>query len=248
MAIDTRLAMKGGREPTRGLAQQGRVSVGLARAHEADLVLFGWPKADTDALEANVAALEVRAAQRKDERSGARGATSTERAALDAAKVFKRRLAGALPRATRQTKTGVTQADFVAGATIGRSTSKMSDWLSKVRPAVARLDAELAPFFGGKVASAELDAVKAALDGADTTQELAVAALPEQTQQVYELQGRVLEAIEDLNRAGRTAFEGQAEVAAKFNKDILLRARKAAGGGEEPEEPEGGPDPEKKPT
>ena len=34
-------------------------------------------------------------------------------------------------------------------------------------------------------------------------------------------------AIEDLNRAGKMAFDGDAVQIARFNKDILLRARKA---------------------
>ena len=39
--------------------------------------------------------------------------------------------------------------------------------------------------------------------------------------------GKVLEQIEDLNRAGKNAFDGDAATRGKFNKDILLRARKA---------------------
>jgi len=38
--------------------------------------------------------------------------------------------------------------------------------------------------------------------------------------------GKVLEQIEDLNRAGKSAFDGDAATRGKFNKDILLRARK----------------------
>jgi hypothetical protein len=58
-----------------------------------------------------------------------------------------------------------------------------------------------------------------------------ISALPVATQQVYEAKGRVLEQIEDLNRAGRTAFDGNAAMMAKFNKDVLNRARKARKGG-----------------
>ena len=36
----------------------------------------------------------------------------------------------------------------------------------------------------------------------------------------------MLEQIEDLNRAGKIAFDGDAATRGKFNKDILLRARK----------------------
>jgi hypothetical protein len=41
-----------------------------------------------------------------------------------------------------------------------------------------------------------------------------------------EVKGRVFQQIEDLNRAARSAFYKQLEIGGKFNKDILLRARK----------------------
>jgi len=82
-----------------------------------------------------------------------------------------------------------------------------------------------------------LDAVKDALDKADTTQELARKDAPGETLALYEVMGKVLEQIEDLNRAGKSAFDGDAATRAKFNKDILLRSRKEQAkkkGGEAP--------------
>lgn len=60
--------------------------------------------------------------------------------------------------------------------------------------------------------------------------------MPAETLAVYEKKGRLLEQIEDLNRAGKSVFDGQADKIALFNKDILMRARKtkAKKEGEEP--------------
>lgn len=48
----------------------------------------------------------------------------------------------------------------------------------------------------------------------------------ETVQALHEAMGRVLEDIEDLIRAGKSAFDGKATMAAKFNKDLILRARR----------------------
>ncbi len=50
---------------------------------------------------------------------------------------------------------------------------------------------------------------------------------PGETLALYAVMGKVLEQIEDLNRAGKIASDGDAATRGKFNKDILLRARKA---------------------
>jgi len=55
--------------------------------------------------------------------------------------------------------------------------------------------------------------------------------VPEDKIEIFGAKGRVLEMIEDLNRAGRIAFEGQAETVGKFNKDVLLRARRQRSSG-----------------
>jgi hypothetical protein len=50
--------------------------------------------------------------------------------------------------------------------------------------------------------------------------------LPADTEKLYETKGRVLEWIEDVNRAGKSAFDGDAARVAVWNKDVLMRARK----------------------
>lgn len=113
------------------------------------------------------------------------------------------------------------------GEVLGRSTPKISKYLAAIRPGVETLDLALQSHFKGQKATVELDAVKDALGHADTAQELACKNAPLNTLALYEVMGKVLEQIEDLNRAGKSAFDGDAATRGKFNKDILLRARKA---------------------
>ena len=156
-------------------------------------------------------------------------ATAAEAQAIDAAKSFLRRLRNALPRALRESPgSGVTASAFEVGDSLQRSTPKISKHLAAIRPAVVKLDPALTKHFNGQLASVLLDQVKAALDDADTTQEVTRKNAPVQTQALYEHMGRVLEQIEDLNRAGKSAFDGDSTMQGKFNKDILLRGRKTA--------------------
>lgn len=84
-------------------------------------------------------------------------------------------------------------------------------------------------------AVAELDAIKADLDAAQTAQERGLDELPEATALIYEKKGRLLGLIEDLNAAGRTVHEGNALLGARYNKDLLLAARRTRS--KKPEQP-----------
>src|SRR5690606_31587801 len=120
----------------------------------------------------------------------------------------------------------VSHESFATMGTLGRSPALIAAYLTRITPAVERLDAELAPFFGGARPAEILADVRTRLVEANTEQELQLASLPVETLRVYEAKGRLLEDIEDLNRAGRSAFDGNAEMAAPFNKDLILRERK----------------------
>lgn len=227
MTVDTRLVNKGKNEPRDGLAQQGKVHIELAKQHASALADNGWSGADTDELAANVTKLEQAASTQAAAYDHAGHSSTDESQAVDDAKAYLRKLRNALPRALRETPgLAVTDASFHAGETLGRSTPKISRHLAAIRPAVETLDAALKPHFKGEPASALLDKVKSALDKADATQEAARTDAPGATLALYEVMGKVVEQIEDLNRAGKSAFDGDAATRAKFNKDILLRARK----------------------
>jgi len=72
---------------------------------------------------------------------------------------------------------------------------------------------------------------------ADLNQEQARKDLPQETLALLELKGRVLDLVEELNGVARIAFEGQAELRAKFNKDLLHPRRRRALAGETPVAP-----------
>lgn len=63
-----------------------------------------------------------------------------------------------------------------------------------------------------------------------------MASLPVDTQKVYAAKGRGVELVEELNAVAKNAFEGDAALIGQFNKDVLLRARKAQAAAEEQEE------------
>jgi hypothetical protein len=178
---------------------------------------------------------------RREPRSHREHSSSGESEAIDRAKAYIRKLRNALPRALREAPAlGVVAASFHAGEGLGRSTPKIAKYLAAIRPAVVTLDAALMTHFKSETASKLLDAVKDALDKADTTQELARKDAPGETLALYEVMGKVLDQIEDLNRAGKSAFDGEAVTRAKFNKDILLRARKEQAKKKVEEAPKGG--------
>lgn len=234
--IDQRLARKGKGQPRKAVLQQARVLQALAVEHKAELADHGWDDADSLQFANHIAAAESAAGGRADVSNDADAKTKGEQAAIDGVKVFLRRLRLALPRVLRaNVASGVTAASFALDEPLRRSTPKTVAYLIRIRPAVEKLDEPLKKHFGGAKASAELDAVKAALEKADTDQESAQAAGPVETQVLNEAIGRLLEDIEDVIRAGKSAFDGQATVAAKFNKDLILRARRRKkDGGEEP--------------
>lgn len=224
--VDQRLVKKGMREPRDGLVQQARVQIALARQYEDRLHLVGWTRADTETMRTCLGILDTEMAKQADERGLSRQATREEGERIDEAKTFIRRLRYALPRVLREEKVdGVSEESFATGGRLSRSTPKIVAYLTRIAPAVARLDAQLAPAFGGKAPSRLLLEVKSKLEAADTLQEMSVASLPQDTARVYEAKGRLLEMIEDLNRAGKSAFDGEAIIAALFNKDLVLRAR-----------------------
>lgn len=225
MTIDQRLARKGKGQPRLALLQQARILHALAVEHKDVLAEHGWDANDTTKLNDDTTGLEQLLGGRADVANEAEQSTKAEHAALDAVKGYLRRLRLALPRVLRDNSLGISMDTFAVPDSMRRSTPRIIGYLVRIRPAVEKLDGALLKYFGGKKASEELDVVKAALEKADTDQETAVASGPVETLALYEAMGRLLEDIEDVIRSGKSAFDGQAVVAAQFNKDLILRAR-----------------------
>lgn len=221
MTMDTRHVARGKSEPLEGLVQQGKAHVALAKQYAEALIESGWSEEDTSALEREVTLLEVMAGKQASD------VVEADSSAVVEAKAFVRRLRNALPRALRETKaSGVSAETFDAGGALGRESSKIASYLEKIRPSVEAIDAELRRHFGGKSAVELLDHARRALSSKGAPEGDGQKELPKETVELLSAKGRVLEMIDDLNRAGRIAFEGQAETVGKFNKDLLLRAHR----------------------
>lgn len=225
MAIDMHLADLGQRYPLGGLVQQGRVSGALANQYGTELATVGFTVAQGQAIVATVAELDTDMSRRAEARDQQKLKTVDEKTALAEAKAFKRTLDLKLRRYFRTPGPKPVPADaFHAGGTLGKSTTKVSQYLSSIREKLVLIDEAIKPFYGGESAVAKLDAVKLDLDSAQTTQELGKLNLPEDTLEVCELKGRLYQLLAELVDAGRDVFDGQAELSAKFNKDLLLAA------------------------
>lgn len=238
--MDSKLAKKGRNEPRAGIVAEGTAHVGLGEQHAAELAAAGWPEAQTAFLKVQVTKLEDDGAARAEAQDASRAATDTEHAAIDEAKRVIRRLRNALPIALRGAPDNLTADAFVSGK-LYRTTKRIRAYLGDIRPSVEKLDAALGPFFEsaypGLKPSEVVERARKALEDADQQQEVGLKDLPTKTRALYELKGLVLQLIEDMNRVARIAFDGNAAALGKFNKDILLRARKKQAAGE-PELPE----------
>lgn len=228
MAVDEKLVRKGIDEPRDGLVEQGKASAELAKRNEAELAKTNWPAEKTQALLAGVAELESDVAKQVEARREAESAGGAKEIAIDRSKGFIRILRLALPECLQTTAvTGITMKSFaVDGGALRRSPRKISAYLLKIRPHVEALDEDLKPYFDNVAPSTLLDACKTELDVSNAVRKVEVAEIPEATAKIYERKGFVLQMIENLNRAGLRAFDGNAEKSAQFNKDLLLAARK----------------------
>jgi len=228
MAVDMALAKKGQKEPRLGIAEQLAVLIALATRFAVKLAEYDWPAEKTQELTAVKAKLESKMAEQAEAKDGKRSAGAAQAGALSKAKALKRNLDRAVRRVFRAEKNlPVNPEAFEVGRRVGDSVPVLLGWFVKVAPAVTALAPKLLKKMGGVEPVAALEAMRAELEKADVKQETSLSALPAETLEVYEAKGRALELIADLIDTAHSAFDDDAAVAAQFNKDIVVRARKA---------------------
>lgn len=234
MALDEELVAKGKKEPLEGLKAQGRVHLELIAAH-AELKDHGWTDDGTKGLTADVATISSVEASRSDAQDSARAATLGQEKAIDDAKRFIASLRNVQAPVLRKAKKAgvVIEKQMLWSGTLSRSVPAIASYLTTVQPTVKRLDAFFKPYVK-VVASDRIGELRKQLEAADSKQESAASSTPEITAKIYEAKGRVLEAIEELNGIAKNAFAGNAAVIGKFNKDLLLRARRERAAKEAP--------------
>ena len=229
VSIDPKFVQQGIRLPRAALVEQGLVSEGLAKEFFSSLVKFGWSDAQAKLLRADLDLLQTAEATQADQRSESGAAHAGELSAKVQAKAFIRKLRLAWPLALHDVGAKATvSAHDIDGGTLGESTPRIVAYLTTVAPAIEALDTALTPYLAGVSPKATVVQVRKALEGADTTQELELAQIPESTQRIYEAKGRLAHTLHRLNAIGKIAFDGDAVTRARFNKDILLRAMASA--------------------
>lgn len=235
MSHDMRLVMKGKTEPYQGLIEQGRYQVLLAEQLSQELAEHNWRPEQTAEMKAEIAALDSEKFRQLDERSRAKETTRNEGEAIAESKKLITRVRNLARQVVRKNPdAGVLESEFHANGPLGRSASRISEYLGRLRVVAAKLDTAFAPYFKQALLSKLIDEARAKLDAASATQEVDLAALPEDTAAVYERKGRLLEHIEDLNAIARNAFFDDPMTRAKFNKDILNRSRRKRAGDADP--------------
>lgn len=226
MEYDQSLAAVGKNIPRAALAQQGKVSLGLARAEAVTLASFGWVESCTSAIEQHINTLEQRVALQSLAREDARLAAAELRVEVTLARTFLRKMRAALPSVLRALPQGdTTRTMFKAGVPLAASVPNMSTYLSQIRPGIEKLNDRLSPFFQGQSPLATLDTIRTKLDEASTKAALTRRKIPEATLAVNESKGRLLQKLKDLQQTARVAFDSQPERLAKFALGKIVRAK-----------------------
>ncbi len=231
----TQFIAKGKKHSVPKVLAQGRVHLLLLRKYADELGAFGWTAADTDAFELLVNALELLYSSRSAETEASLKASDLKAARRQNAKALIRKIRLAAPLILKKhAPDGITKKAFAVKGSLGRSEVKISKYLMTIRPFVTQLDDLFKPFFGGESAASKLETVKTDLDGASAKHKSSRAALPEETANIYCASGELLDRIEDANVVGHIAFDGRAEIASQFNKDLTLSGHRAVKEAEEP--------------
>ncbi len=236
--LDQRLVEKGRQFAVDAVQKQGLYSYANALTYQAPLEERGWPRTLSDDLKAAVDALAAFLAARGVLLDGARDLAQEEGDARSDARVLIRALREALMILLKKGPVeGVSLEQFTNPGNALQSTREILSYLNAIAPKLEAVDAPLGRFFRGQKASELVRAAWERLRMADLNQEQARKDLPQETLALLELKGRVLDLVEELNGVARIAFEGQAELRAKFNKDLLHPRRRRALAGETPVAP-----------
>ena len=225
--LNARLVEKGKQYSLSAVTQQGRVLHGHAAEHLAELSPNGWTADDNAALGTNLGTLEDATSDRDKSREDAKSLTLDEGALRSEGKTLSRAIREMAWIVLKDGPVdGVAYDQFsVKGGRLD-STRDVLEYLKLLATRIAPLDTRLERYFGGKKASELALEAWQRLRDADVTQEMTRSELPAGTQALLELKGRVLDQLDELNAIARVTFDGQAELRAKFNKDLLLRGRR----------------------
>lgn len=235
LSVRERRIQKGSKVSLEPLRQQGTLAIELSQEKLWKLARLGWEQLRHGRLSDLHELLGTARFVQLEQRFGATEATRLQNQTLSEAKVFKRDVdASTTTLFQNNDDLPVEPKDFAVGSIrLGRSPTAYASYFDKIGPALARVDSLLAPYFNGESPSNKASDLAIRLRQVDADQEGKLDALPADTQELYALKGELLDLIEELNRAGRRAEEGNAAERARFNKDLILAARRKKKQGEE---------------
>lgn len=199
----------------------------------AALAAAGWSAAQGTQLAAHLDSFRAAIGEHYEHALLARSATEREAEARAVALRFLEHLRNALPLALRTrpvTSAKVKLDAFRVGVPLGRSTPRIAAHLTQIAGPVAKLDADLAPYFGGQRASERLRAAPKLLSDRDVEQEVLRKAKPTKRDRLHRAVGEVLQGVEDLHGIARIAFDAQPEIRRVFRKKEIARGRRAKKG------------------
>jgi hypothetical protein len=226
-AAQLRWIARGSKDSGAAMLAQGGYSIPLAQKHASPLGRFGFGQDKIDLMVSWYTRLGERLGSRQAAMSDCKLAARQEVEAVSYAKDHIFLVRELLPMTLRDK--GTTHAlpsDIAPKGSLKRSAPKILEYLKATRELVARYENDLRPAFQGRSPLEAHDEAIAKLEAASGNQEMKLGSLPQETKAIYEAKGALLELIEDMNRVARVAFRGQAEIAAQFNKDKLLRTRR----------------------
>lgn len=223
--FDESLMKKGKSIATDALLEQAAALDHVAETRQQELGEIGYTAEKRQKLSETRAKVAKLAGDAETARQVKEEGTRSEESARAAFKLFTDTLRTSGPMILRGGVYGVSADELNAGGPLGRSTKKMLGYAAKVAPLVEKLEEPLKPFFRNQSPKALFKTLRDDLESADAAQEYSVKALPQKTAELNYYKGVLLEQMEDLIRYGRIRFAGQAQLAALFNKDILLRSR-----------------------
>jgi hypothetical protein len=224
--LDRAFASMGENLSRAGLAHRGKVHVGLAITYASELARVGWTAVHTDELASLVRALEDAISSQATMREETRARQNDVLSAVSDAKAFVRKLRVALPAALRlHAQPDGLETSFKVGRPLGTSASRISSYLSKIRPGVEKLAPSLTSLFEGTSPLTTLDAITLAIESTSTTFAVARRRLPETTLAINEAKGRVADCLRALLELARVVFFDAPDIAEKFSIDALGSVR-----------------------
>lgn len=222
-----RWVILGRRNPPDGVSMQADYTTVISNQYRTQLIGSGLAESKLAALQTWRSKLASLTSGRQTAVAGSDTALDAVELAVSDSKAHLFIVRNAAPIVIRDNKiTDSTPEHLQPAGSLGRSPRKILRHLETIRGLVEKYNEPLSAFFHGETALEAHDRVTRALADAEAHQEAKRGSLPEDTVALNEAKGALVELIEDINRVGRIAFMGQAEIAGKFNKDILLRARR----------------------